>query len=300
MSDHTGSEPSRDNGTETGQFPERKVDGTPVAAPSGANVTRTSTPRRAVEEAAASPGDGAASDGRDDLAGAAGDADAVPSAPPGAAKVFGDRLALAERYVAILSTAGLERGLMGPRERPRLWDRHVLNSAAVAASLHSGESVVDIGSGAGLPGIPLALARPDLKVALVEPLLRRVTFLNEVIGELGLETRVVRGRAEDKAIIAEVGDADVVTSRAVAPLAKLAGWSAPLLREGGRMVALKGASAEEEVERDRASLRRLGFTDIRVETVAAPDAEETRLVIATLTTRMGRRASGGRKAGRKR
>jgi 16S rRNA (guanine527-N7)-methyltransferase len=154
-------------------------------------------------------------------------------------------------------------------------------------------AVVGFGSGGGhrewrgSSRYTLALARPDLEITLVEPLLRRVTFLEEIIGELGIDVRVVRGRAEEKSIIADAGDADVVTSRAVAPLAKLAGWSAPLLKVGGRMVALKGDSALEEVERDRAALDKLGFKDVHVETVSAPDAEPTRLVIGTLATRMG-------------
>lgn len=230
----------------------------------------------------------------------------VPPTPAGVAEVFGDRAVLAERYVGWLADAGLVRGLMGPRERPRLWDRHVLNCAAAQAGIAPGETVVDIGSGAGLPGIPLVLARPDLEMTLVEPLLRRVTFLEEVIADLGIDVRVVRGRAEEKAVRAEVGGAEVVTSRAVAPLAKLAGWSAPLLRPGGRMVALKGVSAEEEVERDAVALRRLGFGDVRVDVVTAPDAEETRLVIATLSAgargdRMGTRGSrsGERRRGRR-
>lgn len=226
------------------------------------------------------------------------DADS-PAPPSGAVEVFGDRLPLARRYVEILGSAGLVRGLIGPRERPRLWDRHVLNSAAAASHLLEGESVVDIGSGAGLPGIPLALARPDLSMTLVEPLLRRVTFLEEVIAELGIDIRVIRGRAEEKTVIAQAGEADVVTSRAVAPLAKLAGWSAPLLKSGGRMVALKGESASEEVGRDRDALHRLGFTNIEIETVAAPDAEPTRLVIGTLATRIGVRGSRSRGGGRR-
>lgn len=227
------------------------------------------------------------------------DTGSIPSAPPGAAEVFGDRLGLASRYVDFLGAAGLERGLIGPRERPRLWDRHVLNSAAAASRLQLGESVVDIGSGAGLPGIPLALARPDLAITLVEPLLRRVTFLEEIIVELGIGVRVLRGRAEKNSIITEAGEADVVTSRAVAPLAKLAGWSAPLLKIGGRIVALKGESALEEVERDRSALVELGFVDVRVDTVAAPDAEPTRLVIGTLATRMEIRGPHSRGRGRR-
>lgn len=226
--------------------------------------------------------------------------DAAPPTPAGAAEVFGSRLHLAERYVEILASAGLERGLMGPRERPRLWDRHVLNSSAAAAHLAQGEIVVDIGSGAGLPGIPLALARPDLRMTLVEPLLRRVTFLAEVVDELGIEVTIVRGRAEEKSVVAVCGQADVVTSRAVAPLARLAGWSAPLLRDGGRMVALKGSSSAEELLRDRAAVQRAGFGDLRVEVVSAPDAEETRLVIGTLAARMGNRGSRSPGGGKRR
>lgn len=228
------------------------------------------------------------------------DGSPAPPPPPSVEQVFGSRSDLAVDYVRFLADAGLERGLMGPRERPRLWDRHVLNSAAAAPHMGHGEKVVDIGSGAGLPGIPLALARPDLEVILVEPLLRRVTFLEEVIGELGIDVRVVRGRAEEKAVIAAAGEADVVTSRAVAPLAKLAGWSAPLLKPGGRMVALKGVSAAEEVERDGAVLSELGFEGVHVDVVAAPDAEETRLVIATMQTRMARRGSHRRGPGARR
>lgn len=239
---------------------------------------------------------------RDGIGGTSGGIlDDTPPPPDSVEQVFGDRAGMAIRYVEFLSTAGLERGLMGPRERPRLWDRHVLNCAAGASHLNDGESVVDIGSGAGLPGIPLALARPDLAITLVEPLLRRATFLQEIIDVLGIDVRVIRGRAEEKAIIDAAGGADVVTSRAVAPLAKLAGWSAPLLRTGGRMVALKGSSAAEEIQRDSAALRKLGFDDPRVEVVAAPDAEETRLVIATLGTKMGKRGSRPKgSAGRRR
>lgn len=223
-----------------------------------------------------------------------------PPPPSSVTEVFGDRSDLAVKYVEILANAGLERGLMGPRERPRLWDRHVLNSAAAASHMAQGEMVVDIGSGAGLPGIPLALARPDLQITLVEPLLRRVNFLEEAIGDLRIDVRVLRGRAEESNIIAEAGEADIVTSRAVAPLAKLAGWSAPLLRGGGRMVALKGESAAEEVERDAKALVKLGFVDVRVEVVAAPDADETRLVIATKGTRMSNRGSRSRGSGGRR
>ena len=124
----------------------------------------------------------------------------VPPPPPAVAAVFGDAADAAVRYAEILAGAGVERGLLGPREVDRVWDRHVLNSAVIGEALDSGETVVDIGSGAGLPGIPLALARPDFQVTLVEPLLRRSDFLREAIDELGLTCAVVRGRAEDRAV----------------------------------------------------------------------------------------------------
>ncbi|MFQ6396948.1 16S rRNA (guanine(527)-N(7))-methyltransferase RsmG [Nocardia sp. KC 131] len=179
--------------------------------------------------------------------------------PPAiAATVFGDRLDLARRYCDALAAAGVERGLIGPREVPRLWDRHILNCAVLGELIAEGATVVDIGSGAGLPGIPLAIARPDLRITLVEPLLRRTIFLSEFIESAGLDITVVRGRAEQSGVMKEAGGADVVTSRAVAPLAKLAQWSLPLLRDHGRMLALKGMSAVEELERDAAALARAG------------------------------------------
>lgn len=220
-----------------------------------------------------------------------------PATPQAAVEVFGERLDLAVRYAHWLAGPALVRGLMGPREGDRLWDRHILNCAAAAAEIEHGARVVDIGSGAGLPGIPLALARPDLRITLVEPLLRRVTFLEEVVDDLGLDIRIIRGRAEEKEVIRQAGGADVVTSRAVAPLAKLARWSAPLLGPGGRMVALKGASAAEELERDGGYISRLRLGGAKVVTVSAPEAEETHLVIATIGDKMNKR-SGGRAASR--
>lgn len=159
--------------------------------------------------------------------------------------MFSSRLALAERYAGLLATEGIVRGLIGPREVPRLWDRHLLNCALVADLVPEGSTVCDIGSGAGLPGIVLALRRPDLHVTLVEPLLRRTTFLEEVVTELGLDqVRVVRGRAEDQRGGAPF---EVVTSRAVAPLPRLLAWSMPLVAPGGVLLALKGSSATAEV-----------------------------------------------------
>ncbi len=164
-----------------------------------------------------------------------------------------DRLPLVERYAALLADAGVQRGLIGPREVPRLWDRHVLNSAVLAEWVPQGVGVCDIGSGAGLPGLVLALARPDVQVTLVEPLLRRTTFLVEVVEELGLgdQVEVVRARAEE---LHGRRSFDVVTSRAVAPLPRLLGWSMPLVAASGALLAMKGSSVVDEVERTRSEL----------------------------------------------
>ncbi|MGI8418702.1 MAG: 16S rRNA (guanine(527)-N(7))-methyltransferase RsmG [Nakamurella sp.] len=183
--------------------------------------------------------------------------------PAAVGELFGDRAELARRYVASLAADGVLRGLIGPRETGRLWSRHVLNSVVAAPLLPAGGSVVDVGSGAGLPGIPLAIARPDCTLILVEPLLRRTVYLAEIVAALGLSNvRVLRGRAED--VIGTLGEgakdgADVVTSRAVAPLGKLARWSVPLLRVGGKFLPLKGSSAAEENSRDAAELTALGL-----------------------------------------
>lgn len=176
-----------------------------------------------------------------------------------AEKIFGDRLPLAQRYAELLETDGIERGLIGPREVPRIWDRHVLNSAVLSEAIDEGKRVIDVGSGAGLPGIPLAIARPDLTVQLLEPLLRRTTFLEEVVQELGLDNvEVHRGRAEEKHIRKVLGGADIVTSRAVAPLGRLSEWSLPLVAVGGEMRALKGASVTEELVRDAVEIKKAG------------------------------------------
>lgn len=181
-----------------------------------------------------------------------------------ARELFGDRYDAAERYRELLETEGTKRGLIGPREADRLWERHILNSAVVAEAIPRDTRVVDIGSGAGLPGIPLALARPDLSMILVEPLARRTVFLDEVTAELTPSIQVVRGRAEAKDVRARAGGSDVVVSRAVAPLAKLSGWSLPLLVPGGLMLAMKGSSADDEIERDRDDVARLGGRDLSI------------------------------------
>ncbi len=187
--------------------------------------------------------------------------------------VFGDALPLAEAFVARLASAGVTRGLIGPREVPRLWERHVLNSAAVAEAVPPGAHVVDVGSGAGLPGIPLGLARPDVALTLVEPMARRVEFLQEAVAELaeGQQTtwRVVRGRAEERSVAGAVGPVDVVTARAVAPLPRLVGWCRGLLRPGTQLVALVGARALEELPGLVPELEAAGMRDIHPRAVGA-------------------------------
>lgn len=205
----------------------------------------------------------------------------APAPPEEAAHVFGDRLSIAVRYSELLAGIGVEWGLLGPREAERLWDRHLLNSAAVAELIERGERVADIGSGAGLPGLPLAIAKPGLQVVLVEPLLRRSEFLRTVTAELGLDVAVVRGRAEDAAVRKAVGGSDVVVSRAVASLDKLTRWSLPLLRPGGRMLAIKGERAPDEVREHRRVMTGLGATDARVmECGASYLAPPTTVVVA--------------------
>ncbi|MCV7377179.1 16S rRNA (guanine(527)-N(7))-methyltransferase RsmG [Mycobacterium alsense] len=195
---------------------------------------------------------------------------AVPDGLSDAASaVFGQGIDTARRYAETLAAAGVERGLLGPREADRLWERHLLNSAAVGELLGPGERVVDIGSGAGLPGIPLAIARPDLEIVLLEPLLRRSEFLSEVVGELGLAVEVVRGRAEEPWVRDRFGGRDAAVSRAVAALDKLTKWSMPLLRPGGRMVAIKGERAPEELKAHRRVMAAVGAVDARVVTCGA-------------------------------
>lgn len=206
----------------------------------------------------------------------------APDAPAAAAAVFGDRLALARQYADLLAGPGVEWGLIGPREVDRLWDRHILNSAAVAELIEPSARVVDIGSGAGLPGIPLAIARPDLALTLVEPMLRRTDFLSEAVQTLGLTASVIRGRAEDPTVRTTLGGADVVVSRAVADLEKLTRWSLPLLRPGGRMLALKGERAEAEVAERRQSMTRLGVAGIEVVRCGASYLDPPTTVVAAV------------------
>lgn len=187
----------------------------------------------------------------------------VPSTavPAAAAEIFGpQRLPLAVRYADLLATEGTLRGLIGPREVPRLWDRHLLNCAVLGELVPTGSTVVDVGSGAGLPGLALAIARPDLSVILVEPLARRTAFLVEAVDLLGLggSVEVVRGRAEELGRSRPDGAAPIVTARAVAPLDRLVGWCLPLAEPGGRLLAMKGGSAAAEVAEHRVAVVRAG------------------------------------------
>jgi 16S rRNA (guanine527-N7)-methyltransferase len=185
-----------------------------------------------------------------------------PPPPPAAAEVFGAALGLAERYAVLLAGPGVERGLLGPAEAARIWDRHLVNCAVVAGLVPSPCSLIDLGAGAGLPGMVLAMLLPDVTVTMVEPMARRVAFLEECIQVLGIgNAEVRRGRAED---LAGQLEADVVTARAVAPLDRLAGLAVGLLKPGGLVLAIKGAGAEDEVRRARPTLARLGVRDVKV------------------------------------
>jgi 16S rRNA (guanine527-N7)-methyltransferase len=182
-----------------------------------------------------------------------------PRPPGSAAAVFGPALATAETFADLLATRGMEQGLIGPREVPRLWDRHLLNCAVVAELIAPGcETLADIGSGAGLPGLVLAMMRPDVKVTLVESMARRCRFLSECVAELGLtNVSVLRSRAEDAAAAGLPG-ADVATARAVAPLSRLAELAVRVVRPGGMVLAIKGSTAADELRDAAPVLRRIG------------------------------------------
>jgi 16S rRNA (guanine527-N7)-methyltransferase len=204
----------------------------------------------------------------------------VAEVPAEATAVFGDVLGQAQRYAELLATDGVTRGLIGPRETERLWDRHLLNCAVVAELLPERGELVDIGSGAGLPGVVLAMLRPSLRVVLLEPLLRRSVFLEECVAELGLSNAtVLRGRAEEKAT-AHIR-ADIATARAVAPLDRLAGWAAGLLRPGGQLLAIKGQSAAAELAAAEPVLARLGVRSAEV-----LQAGHDRVISATTVVRV--------------
>lgn len=200
--------------------------------------------------------------------------------------MFSHALPLAEAYAALLADEGVVRGLIGPREAPRLWERHLVNCALLGEAVPQGADVCDIGSGAGLPGLVLAIARPDLRLTLVEPLLRRTTFLTEVVERLALSNvEVLRARAEELHGTREFG---VVTSRAVAPLGRLLDWSMPLVRQGGVLVAMKGAAAPDEVTQAATALRRHGAGQVEVLTLGAGLIDPPTTVVRVEATRPSR------------
>ncbi len=203
-----------------------------------------------------------------------------------AREFFGDRLGLAQRYVDLLAGVATERGLLGPREVGRLWERHILNCAVIHEVIPTGADVADIGSGAGLPGIVLALHRPDLSVTLVEPMLRRSVFLEEAVTELGLANAVVvRARIEE---LRGRMDFDVATARAVAPLRTLVRWTMPVLRPGGMLVAVKGESVMDEIDAAAGVLGRAPVATWEIRTLGAGVVEPpTRAVIVARQEAVG-------------
>ena len=192
-----------------------------------------------------------------------------------AREVYGAQYPVVSRYVDILTSRGVEWGLLGPREADRVWDRHILNCAALSSLIAADRSVADVGSGAGLPGIPLALLRSDLRVTLIEPLLRRFTFLAETVDQLGIADRVevIRSRAED-----HHQSYDVVVARAVAPLDRLIGWCDALRTKGGLILALKGESAAEEVAAAERQLDAAGLVAEVLSVRAHPDVDAATVV----------------------
>ena len=204
----------------------------------------------------------------------------VETEPEAAATLFGAQIELARRFTANLAASGEERGLIGPLELPRLWTRHILNCAVVAEVIRPG-SVGDVGSGAGLPGLVLAIARPDARFVLIEPMERRVTWLNEQVDELGLSNvTVLRARAEDVKLHEPL---DQVTARAVSAFRKLIPLTAPLLRSGGELVLMKGAGAASEIDAASKEIKRFGLRDVQVLALGSGVLEEiTRVITATV------------------
>lgn len=200
--------------------------------------------------------------------------------PPVAAALFGDRIDLARAYTGELAARGVELGLIGPLELPRLWTRHVLNSVLVAPLLRPGR-VGDIGSGAGLPGVVLAIARPDVQLVLIEPMERRVEWLGHVTALLGLDNvEIVRARAEEAKLSPWL---DQATARAVSALSKLIPITVPLVRSGGELIFLKGASVAEEVEAAAKAIRKARLTNVEVSLLGEGlGTESTRVFRATV------------------
>lgn len=205
--------------------------------------------------------------------------DGLEREPAVAADLFGDRIDVARAFTTALAHQGEERGLIGPLELPRLWTRHILNSVIAAPLFHG--SVADIGSGAGLPGLVLAIARPDVHWTLIEPMERRVNWLTEQVEALALDNvEIVRARAED---VLRPKVFDVVTARAVSALRSLIPLTAPLIRDGGELTVLKGMNAANEIEAAEKQIKKFKLTDVRVEVLGEGVlAETTRVVRAVV------------------
>ena len=240
-------------------------------------------------DAAAGPAEKAAGSGAGMPIPASPAVPAVTAPPPEALEIFGPVLPLAVQYAELLAGPGVERGLVGPAETARIWDRHLLNCAVIAELIPVPCSVIDLGSGAGLPGIVLAMLLPDAEITLLEPMARRVTFLEECVSALGLANATVcRGRAED---MAGQLAADVVIARAVAPMDKLAVMAAGLAKPGGLVLAIKGAGAAEEIVRAQAVLRRLGAQDVKLVQAGSGKVDPAATVVR-FTTGPARSRSG--------
>jgi 16S rRNA (guanine527-N7)-methyltransferase len=220
----------------------------------------------------------------------------APDPDENAREIFGVRLPLAVAYAQRLATNGVDRGLLGPRETDRIWPRHLVNSALVADLIPAGAAVVDVGSGAGLPGIPLAIRRPDVTLELVEPIMRRTEFLTAVVLELGLaeQVRVIRGRADDPQVQATIGAASWLVARAVAPLDRLVKWCLPLLAPRGTLLAIKGRSAAEEAARLQAS-QPAGVEKVEVRALGSGSAATMVVIVRRAAARDHRRTKGARR-----
>ncbi|HET7278021.1 MAG TPA: 16S rRNA (guanine(527)-N(7))-methyltransferase RsmG [Dermatophilaceae bacterium] len=216
-----------------------------------------------------------------------------PAIPPAAHHVFGDRLSQAEAFATVLADTGVSHGLIGPREVPRLWDRHILNCAVIHDAFPEGATVIDVGSGAGLPGVAVAIARPDLRIHMVEPSLRRTAWLSRVVADLELANCTIhRGRAEE---FHGRLRAPFVTARAVARIDKLARWTFPLLGSEGTLVAMKGRGAIEELEAERVVLTQLGMVGAVFSEHGVGVLEEPTLTLDLSVRRGGQAALASRR-----
>ncbi|WGW11786.1 16S rRNA (guanine(527)-N(7))-methyltransferase RsmG [Saxibacter everestensis] len=223
------------------------------------------------------------------------DAAELQGEPTVAGEVYRDAISTAREYASHLSTTGVEWGLIGPREVPRLWDRHILNCAVVADLVDADDTVVDVGSGAGLPGIAMAIRRPDTAFTLVEPLARRVQWLEMVVADLGLHNvEVVRARSEE---LAGTRRFSVATARAVAALSGLVPWTLPLLGPRGRLLAIKGQAAEEEIRKAGQALRSFGASEKKIVTVGAGLLEVPTRVVEVIVGQNGGKVPGSLRKG---